>query len=128
MSEDASWRRFSRFAEDSRQWLNDQSVFWYRESSEDVIRQNPGVLLLYLILISVGIGSAVKRDVWVGLIPLAFHLIYAIGNSLAMNSGFRFILPVDISHLFLHTLNQHLDQTLPPDVDPASRARDELQS
>lgn len=86
--------------EDSRQWLDDQSVFWYRESSEGVIRQNTGVLLLYLILISVGIGCAVKRDVWAGLIPLAFHLIYAIGNSLAMNSGFRFILPVDWILLF----------------------------
>ena len=82
-------------AASSADWMNDESVFWYRESSEEVVRKNPLLLARYLVVISFGVGAAVKKHHWAGLVPLALHVVYSAGTALAMNSGFRFILPVD---------------------------------
>lgn len=80
---------------DSQQWFQDRSVFWYRESSENAIRQNKLLLFVYILIISIGFGSAIRRASWAGAVPFLLHLTYSFGTAFAMTSGFRFILPVD---------------------------------
>ncbi|HQG88873.1 MAG TPA: hypothetical protein PKX80_05115 [Flexilinea sp.] len=80
---------------DSQQWFHDRSVFWYRENSENVLKQNKLSLFVYIIILSIGFGSAIRRTSWAGAIPFLLHLTYSLGTAFAMTSGFRFILPVD---------------------------------
>lgn len=81
--------------EDAEQFLFEGNLFWYRESSEAVLRKNIPLTVLYICLISLGCGIAFGCRKWCGVFPLLIHVIYNAGNSLAMTSGFRFILPVD---------------------------------
>ncbi len=82
-------------AVEAEQFLYDGDLFWYRESSGNVLSQNTGLTVLYIFLISLGAGAVFSKREWIGLFPLIVHLIYNLGNALALNSGFRFILPVD---------------------------------
>lgn len=80
---------------EAEQYLYDRDLFWYRESHRNVLTQNTGLTVLYIFLISLGAGAVFQKHEWIGLFPLIVHLIYNLGNALALNSGFRFILPVD---------------------------------
>lgn len=73
----------------------DDSLFWYRENASDTIRGHQPLIALYILLIGIGIASALRRVGRAGLYPLLVHVCYNAGNALALNSGFRFILPVD---------------------------------
>ena len=53
------------------------------------------LLLAYLILIAFGLGAAWKRWRWIGLLPLAFNLGYAIANGIGRFSGWRYDFPAD---------------------------------
>ena len=53
------------------------------------------LVILYLAIIAVGLGSAWKRLQWLGLSPLAFSLGYAFANGVARFSGWRYDLPAD---------------------------------
>ena len=48
-----------------------------------------------LVLIAVGLGAAVSRIGWLGLVPLAIHIGYSLSVAPARLSGWRFILPAD---------------------------------
>lgn len=61
-------------------------------------------LLFNLLLVSVGLGAAWKRQGAVGLLPIWLSLCYALGNSLVRSSGWRFNLPVDWVGLFYYGL------------------------
>ncbi len=78
----------------------DSSLFWYRENASNTIRGNLPLIALYLAGIALGIASAVRRAGRAGWYPLLAHLCYNAGSALALNSGFRFILPVDWVLLF----------------------------
>lgn len=56
---------------------------------------NTALLLVYLAILAVGFASAWRRMGWLGLVPLAFNLGYAISNGIARFSSWRYNLPVD---------------------------------
>ncbi|MDP1545746.1 MAG: glycosyltransferase family 39 protein [Anaerolineales bacterium] len=67
-------------------WMEwDGSLEWY----------NVLLLLVYLAILAVGFGTAWRRMGWLGLVPLAFNLGYAISNGIARFSSWRYNLPVD---------------------------------
>jgi len=53
------------------------------------------LLIGYLILIAIGLGSAWQRWRWIGLLPLAFNLGYAAANGIGRFSGWRYDFPAD---------------------------------
>jgi hypothetical protein len=53
------------------------------------------LILLYLTVIALGLGSAWRRWRWVGLLPLAFSAGYALATAVGRFSGWRYDLPGD---------------------------------
>jgi hypothetical protein len=53
------------------------------------------LVIFYLIVISLGLGSAWKRWRWLGLLPLVFSLGYSIATAIGRFSGWRYDLPAD---------------------------------
>ncbi len=53
------------------------------------------LLIVYLAVIAVGIGSAWRRMRWLGLLPLAVNIGYAFSTAIARFSSWRYNLPVD---------------------------------
>lgn len=67
-------------------WIEwDGSLEWY----------NLILVLIYLAVIAVGFGAAWRRLGWLGLVPLAFNLGYALSNGIARFSSWRYNLPAD---------------------------------
>jgi hypothetical protein len=59
------------------------------------------LLILYLAVIAFGLGSAWKRWRWIGLLPLAFSLGYALATAVGRFSGWRYDFPADwISYFY----------------------------
>jgi hypothetical protein len=56
---------------------------------------NQLLLVFYLAIIAVGLGSAWNRAGWIGLTPLAVNLGYALANGISRFSSWRYNLPVD---------------------------------
>ena len=86
--------------EEAEQLFYEEDLFWYRENARETIENNISLVVIYLLLISFGTISAVRKNGFGGLIPLLFHFVYNLGNAFALTSGFRFILPVDWVLLF----------------------------
>ncbi len=63
----------------------DGTIEWY----------NLALLILYLAVIAVGLGSAWRRMGWLGLIPLAVNIGYALSNAVSRFSSWRYNMPVD---------------------------------
>lgn len=53
------------------------------------------VVLIHLAVIAVGFGAAWRRLRWIGLVPLAFNIGYALSNGIARFSSWRYNLPAD---------------------------------
>jgi hypothetical protein len=53
------------------------------------------LVVLYLAIIALGLGSAWRRLGWTGLVPLGFGLGYALSNGIARFSSWRYDLPAD---------------------------------
>jgi Dolichyl-phosphate-mannose-protein mannosyltransferase len=53
------------------------------------------LIILYLAIVAIGLGSAWKRLRWLGFAPLAFNLGYALANGIGRFSGWRYDLPAD---------------------------------
>jgi hypothetical protein len=67
-------------------WMEwDGSLEWY----------NTLLLLIYIVILAVGFGAAWRHMGWLGLVPLAFNLGYALSNGIARFSSWRYNLPVD---------------------------------
>ncbi len=79
-------------------------LFWYRANASEAVRENLPLILVYLAVISFGIASACRKASAAGIAPLLFHLVYDLGNSFALTSGFRFTLPVDWVYLLYFAL------------------------
>ncbi len=56
---------------------------------------NIALLIFYLVVIAIGLGISWRRMGWIGLLPLAFNLGYALANGIARFSSWRYNLPVD---------------------------------
>jgi hypothetical protein len=54
-----------------------------------------GMLILSLIAVALGLGTAFQSLRWRGFMPLAVLLIYYVANALARTSGGRYLVPVD---------------------------------
>ena len=79
-------------------------LFWYRENARETIEKNIPLIGVYLTIITFGIIAAVRKNGIAGMIPLAIHVVYNLGNAFAMTSGWRFILPSDWVILFYFAL------------------------
>jgi hypothetical protein len=67
-------------------WVGwDGSIEWY----------NFLLLTMYLGVIAVGLGAAWRKAGWLGMVPLAFNLGYALANGISRFSSWRYNLPVD---------------------------------
>lgn len=53
------------------------------------------LVIFYLAVIALGLGSAWKRWRWIGLLPLAFSSGYALATAVGRFSGWRYDLPAD---------------------------------
>lgn len=82
------------------QLFYEEDLFWYRENARETIESNRFLIIFYILMISFGIISAVRKNGFGGLIPFVIHIVYNLGNAFALTSGFRFILPVDWILLF----------------------------
>jgi hypothetical protein len=80
------------FAPINLYWMSwNGSLSWY----------NLLVVLIYLVVIAIGLGSVWKHLRWMGLIPLAFSLGYSLANGVGRFSGWRYDLPADwISYFY----------------------------
>ncbi len=56
---------------------------------------NQFLLVFYLAIIALGIGTAWRKLKWAGLVPLAINLGYALSNGIARFSGWRYDFPGD---------------------------------
>jgi hypothetical protein len=62
---------------------------------------NSLLVFIYLAVIAIGLGAVWKRLRWIGLVPLAFSLGYALANGVGRFSGWRYDLPADwISYFY----------------------------
>ena len=67
-------------------WMNwNGHLEWY----------NFALLILYLAVIAMGLGAAWRRLRWLGLLPLAFSIGYALATAIGRFSGWRYDLPAD---------------------------------
>jgi hypothetical protein len=67
-------------------WMSwDGMLEWY----------NVVLLIFYLLLIALGLGSAWRRWRWIGLLPLGFSVGYALATAVGRFSGWRYDLPAD---------------------------------
>jgi hypothetical protein len=67
-------------------WMDwDGHLEWY----------NLVLVIFYLMLIALGLGSAWKRWRWIGLLPLVFSFGYALATAIGRFSGWRYDLPAD---------------------------------
>jgi hypothetical protein len=67
-------------------WVGwDGTLEWY----------NLALVLVYLAILAIGIGTAWQRASWLGLVPLAFNLGYAFSNGISRFSSWRYNMPVD---------------------------------
>ncbi len=69
-------------------------IYWFGWDGQ-LAWYNLLLVILYLAIIAVGLGSAWKRLRWLGLAPLAFSLGYAFANGIGRFSGWRYDLPAD---------------------------------
>lgn len=72
----------------------DGSLAWY----------NLALMLLYLAVIALGLGSAWRRAGWLGLLPLAFNVGYSAATAIGRFSGWRYDLPADWVPYFYFSL------------------------
>ena len=69
-------------------------IYWFDWNGR-LVWYNLLVVLLYLMVIAIGLGSAWRRLRWLGLAPLIFSLGYALANGIGRFSGWRYDLPAD---------------------------------
>ena len=76
----------SLFAPVNLYWVAwDGTLAWY----------NLALIIFYLAIIAVGVGAAWRRTGWIGFLPLAVNLGYALANGISRFSSWRYNLPVD---------------------------------
>jgi hypothetical protein len=61
---------------------------------------NLALLIFYLAIIALGFGAAWRRWRWLGLLPLAFSIGYALATAVGRFSGWRYDLPADWIYYF----------------------------
>ena len=69
-------------------------AFWQSWSGQPIPAQIP-VIALYLLLLSIGLGTAFQINRLIGLLPLALSLVYNAWTALFLSSGDRFLVPMD---------------------------------
>jgi 4-amino-4-deoxy-L-arabinose transferase-like glycosyltransferase len=66
------------------------------------------LVIFYLAVIALGLGSAWKRWRWAGLLPLAFSAGYALATAVGRFSGWRYDLPADWAWYFYFGIGAEL--------------------
>jgi hypothetical protein len=75
--------------------LNAPVNLYWMEWNGSLEWYNLDLVLVYLSIIAIGFGAVWRRMGWLGLVPLAFNLGYALSNGIARFSSWRYNLPVD---------------------------------
>src|SRR5258706_9692633 len=78
-------------------------MFW-KDPSKNLSGGSLIMFLLNLAVISIGIGTALRKLKWIGLIPLFIHLGYSLNVVPLRLSGWRCILPVDWVALLYYSI------------------------
>jgi len=65
---------------------------------------NVVLVLIYLLVAALGVGSAWRRIGWMAFVPLALNLGYAISNGIARFSSWRYNMPIDWVFYFYFSL------------------------
>ena len=93
-----------------------------------------GLVFLNLVLIAIGLGYSWVHHRWAGMIPLAVFMAYSLSLSSAMNSGGRYLVPVDwvvyfyyglasvVIMQFVHKVLSGKEQHQPDRQDPGAAA------
>ena len=63
-----------------------------------------GLVILNLLLIAIGLGYGWVHHRWAGMIPLAIFIAYSVSLAAAMNSGGRYLPPIDCVFFFYYGL------------------------
>jgi hypothetical protein len=61
----------------------------------DLPAAQTGLVFLNILLIAIGLGYCWVHHRWAGMVPMAVFLAYSLGVAAAMNSGGRYIVPMD---------------------------------
>ncbi|MCB0103691.1 MAG: glycosyltransferase family 39 protein [Anaerolineales bacterium] len=76
-------------------WVSwDGTLEWY----------NIILVLFYLCVAALGVASAWRKMKWLGLVPIAFNLGYALSNGIARFSSWRYNMPIDWVFYFYFAL------------------------
>ncbi len=83
-----------------------QRVYWLDHGNwvGDLPPIQIGFIFINLSLIALGLGYGWVKHRWLGMIPLAIFLAYTLSLGLAMNSGGRYIVPIDWTIYFYYIL------------------------
>lgn len=73
------------------------NLYWMQWERGNVTLDRTSMVLiyLYLVVISLGVGSVWKRWRWLGLLPLSYSIGYAVATALSRYSGWRYDFPSD---------------------------------
>lgn len=73
------------------------NLYWMQWERGNVALDKTGIFMmyLYLVVISIGMGSVWRKWRWLGLLPLSYSTGYAIATSLSRYSGWRYDFPSD---------------------------------
>jgi hypothetical protein len=63
-----------------------------------------GLIFLNLVLVAIGLGYSWIHHRWAGVLPMAIFIAYSVSNSAAMNSGGRYLTPMDWTLYFYYGL------------------------
>jgi hypothetical protein len=75
-----------------------QQPYWDEGKAEwlgDLPVAQTGLVVLNILLIALGLGYSWVHHRWAGMLPMAVFLAYSLGVAAAMNSGGRYIVPMD---------------------------------
>jgi hypothetical protein len=83
-----------------------QRIYW--SDSGEWRGDLPGIqvvlVFLNLVLVAIGLGYSWVRHRWAGMIPMTIFVAYSVSLSAAMNSGGRYIIPMDWALYFYYGL------------------------
>ena len=83
-----------------------QRTYWIDNSGwpGDLYPSEAGFIFLNLFLLAVGLGYSWVHYRWAGLIPLTIFFAYSVSLAFAMNSGGRYLVPIDWVFYFYYLL------------------------
>ena len=114
-----------------------QRVYWIDSGGwqGDLPVVQAGLVFLNLVLVSIGLGYSWVHHRWAGMIPMVTFIAYSVSTSAAMNSGGRYLVPMDwvlyfyyglaiiVIIQFVYKVLTGKDQSQPARLNPSNTRR-----